>query len=145
MLCICMREDERERLPLYLRVGRRCENVFLCLQPHTPAFFPLCGSVRACVCYCDILNLSLSSARSSAAGALGLLIFLPGLSLCGHSYGDPDWQSLLSPSQRTCLIGPEQIWGRFEMNDEEACQRVGFIDETKVYFGVIHGHTKRKV
>lgn len=48
------------------------DTVFLCCN-HTPGFFLVCVGAWACVCYCDILNLSLSSACSSAAGALGAI------------------------------------------------------------------------
>lgn len=58
------------------------------------------------MCYCDILNVSLSSVHSSAVGPVGhssiFLVFAVG-------YGDPDWHSLPNPGGSTCLIGSEQI------------------------------------
>lgn len=109
LLCICDREDNKERLPPFLRVGRCWENVFL---SRTKLFQCVCVCVwgcwggRPCVCYCDILNVSLSSVHSSAVGPVGhssiFLVFAVG-------YGDPDWHSLPNPGGSTCLIGSEQI------------------------------------
>lgn len=56
-------------------------DVFLCLRSHTSSFLSLSVSFSVCVrirlvtrvCYCDILNVSLSSVCSSAAGALRAL------------------------------------------------------------------------
>ncbi len=94
------------------------------------------GSVGAWVCYCDILNPSLSSVRSSAAGASGPLIYLPGL--CCWAQLRWSWLAVITKPrwEDTPHWFRADLWGVEKWRIRKCgCACVGFIDEFKLYFG----------
>lgn len=109
--CFCMSAD----------TARMCS----CVCIHTRQAFPMCvwEGRRMCMLLWHIESIpklcSLQCSRGLGATHLSFWS-----SAVGHSYGDPDWQSLPNPGGRTRLIGSEQIWGRVEMKDKEVCLRV---------------------
>lgn len=120
-LCFCMLAD-----------ATICVLVFA--TTHIRIFPCVCRSVGAWVCYCDILNPSLSSVRSSAAGASGPLIYLPGL--CCWALLQWSWLAVITKP----LWEDTPHWFRadlrgVEVKDKEVCACVDFIDESKLYFG----------
>lgn len=135
LCCAYIKEKMRENISLSVRVS--ADTVYTCSCATTLTRFLHCvqGALEhVCVIVtywiCPYELCSLQCSRGPGATHLSFLVLA-----VGHSYGDPDWQSLLNPGGRTRLIGPEQTWGRVEMKDKEVCLRVYFIDETKVYLG----------